>query len=124
MQCSLLHRLRTNLQMAESMKKRKVCVIGAGAAGLCAARHFARSLNFELNVFEQTNDIGGTWVYKEATVVDENGLPVHSSMYRDLRFNFVHLFLIYLINFSTYFTLCYVYRVTVKNRSRILDLSL
>lgn len=110
--------------MAESVKKRKVCVIGAGAAGLCAARHFARNLNFELNVFEQTNDVGGTWVYKEEIEVDENGLPVHSSMYRDLRFNFVHLILIYLIDFSTYFTLCYVYRVTVKIRNRIPNLSL
>ncbi|KAK9308846.1 hypothetical protein QLX08_001268 [Tetragonisca angustula] len=73
--------------MAEVMRRKKVCVIGAGAAGLCAARHFAPNLNFELKVFEQTNNIGGTWVYKEATEVDENGLPVHSSMYRDLRTN-------------------------------------
>ncbi|XP_043266309.1 flavin-containing monooxygenase FMO GS-OX-like 7 [Colletes gigas] len=72
--------------MAEPLKK-KVCVVGAGAAGLCAANHFARNSNFEVNVYEQTNDIGGTWVYKEATGLDENGLPIHSSMYRDLRTN-------------------------------------
>lgn len=72
--------------MAE-LSRAKVCVIGAGAAGLCAARHFAPNSNFELKVYEQTNDIGGTWIYKEATEVDENGLPVHSSMYRDLRTN-------------------------------------
>lgn len=72
--------------MAE-LSRPKVCVIGAGAAGLCAARHFAPNSNFELKVYEQTNDIGGTWIYKEETGVDENGLPVHSSMYRDLRFN-------------------------------------
>ncbi|XP_076241300.1 uncharacterized protein LOC143183580 [Calliopsis andreniformis] len=73
--------------MAETMRKRKVCVIGAGAAGLCAIRHLAPNLNFETKVYEQTNDIGGTWVYREITRLDENGLPVHSSMYRDLRTN-------------------------------------
>lgn len=78
--------------MAE-LSRRKVCVVGAGAAGLCAARHFAPNSNFELKVYEQTNDIGGTWVYKEATEVDENGLPVHSSMYRDLRLQYFLLIL-------------------------------
>ncbi|XP_053975696.1 uncharacterized protein LOC128874712 [Hylaeus volcanicus] len=73
--------------MAEPTTKKKVCVVGAGAAGLCAARHLAGNLNFEVNVYEQTNDIGGTWVYKEETGLDENGLPIHSSMYRDLRTN-------------------------------------
>ncbi|KOC59194.1 Flavin-containing monooxygenase FMO GS-OX-like 9 [Habropoda laboriosa] len=73
--------------MAESTEKKKVCVVGAGAAGLCAARHFAGTLNFEVKVYEQTNEIGGTWVYKEAVGVDDNGLPIHSSMYRNLRTN-------------------------------------
>ncbi|XP_034193607.2 uncharacterized protein LOC117610392 [Osmia lignaria lignaria] len=73
--------------MTESRRKRKVCVVGAGAAGLCAAKHLAENSNFEIKVYEQTNDVGGTWVYKEVTGVDENGLPVHSSMYRDLRTN-------------------------------------
>ncbi|XP_017886333.1 flavin-containing monooxygenase FMO GS-OX-like 7 [Ceratina calcarata] len=73
--------------MAESSQRKKVCVIGAGAAGLCAARHLAPNSKFEFQVYEQTSEIGGTWVYKEATGIDENGLPVHSSMYRDLRTN-------------------------------------
>lgn len=86
--------------MAE-LSRAKVCVIGAGAAGLCAARHFAPNSNFELKVYEQTNDIGGTWIYKEATEVDENGLPVHSSMYRDLRFNSTPCNIFSLILFET-----------------------
>lgn len=86
--------------MAE-LSRAKVCVIGAGAAGLCAARHFAPNSNFELKVYEQTNDIGGTWIYKEATEVDENGLPVHSSMYRDLRFNSTLYNIFSLILFET-----------------------
>lgn len=73
--------------MAESTRRKKVCVVGAGAAGLCAAKHLAGNSNFEAKVYEQTKDIGGTWVYKEATGLDENGLPIHSSMYRDLRFD-------------------------------------
>lgn len=78
--------------MTESRRKKKVCIVGAGAAGLCAAKHLAENSNFEITVYEQTNDVGGTWVYKEATGVDENGLPVHSSMYRDLRFHFTPRF--------------------------------
>ncbi|XP_076165841.1 uncharacterized protein LOC143145905 [Ptiloglossa arizonensis] len=73
--------------MADRTTKRRVCVIGAGAAGLCAARHLAENLNFEVNLYEQTNDIGGIWLYKEGTGLDENGLPIHTSMYRNLRTN-------------------------------------
>lgn len=72
--------------MANEEKKTKVCVIGAGAAGLCAVRHLAEDAKFETTVYEQTNEIGGTWVYKEQTGFDENGLPIHSSMYQNLRF--------------------------------------
>lgn len=72
--------------MADRKEKIKVCVIGAGAAGLCALRHLAANTIFEVRAYEQTNDIGGTWVYKEQVGLDENGLPIHSSMYQNLRF--------------------------------------
>jgi len=42
----------------------RVCVIGAGAAGLCACRHLSGlDVNtFVPTVFEQTDNVGGTWV--------------------------------------------------------------
>ncbi|XP_053905517.1 uncharacterized protein LOC128849162 isoform X1 [Malaclemys terrapin pileata] len=69
--------------------KLRVAVIGAGAAGLCAARHIAaRPESFAPPVvFEASSRIGGTWVYTEETGQRPDGLPVHSSMYRDLRTN-------------------------------------
>ena len=43
----------------------RVCVIGAGAAGLCACRHLASDVSkFLPTVFEQTDTVGGTWVRK------------------------------------------------------------
>ena len=66
--------------------KVKVCVIGAGAAGLCAVRHLNRLPKlFTVNVFEQTDSVGGTWVYTPDTGVDKNGQPIHQSMYKNLR---------------------------------------
>lgn len=63
------------------MKRLRVCVIGAGAAGLAAARHLTSQLNaFDVSVFEQASCI-----YNENTGRDEHGLPIHSSMYRNLR---------------------------------------
>lgn len=65
---------------------RSVCIVGAGAAGLCALRHFStRPDLFAVVAFEQSGQVGGTWNYNEKTGTDENGLPVHSSMYRDLQ---------------------------------------
>lgn len=69
-------------------KKQSVCIIGAGAAGLCSLRHFTTSSSPEMTFdpivcFEQTDQIGGTWVYNEA--VGTSDRPVHSSMYRDMR---------------------------------------
>ncbi|KAK3913651.1 Flavin-containing monooxygenase FMO GS-OX1 [Frankliniella fusca] len=65
---------------------RRVAVIGAGAAGLCAARHLSAA-GVPCTVFEQTGHVGGTWVYNERVGLDQFGLPVHSSMYRNLRIN-------------------------------------
>ncbi|XP_065353054.1 senecionine N-oxygenase [Cloeon dipterum] len=68
--------------------KQRVAVIGAGSAGLAAAHQLgARSEEFECVVFEQSDKIGGTWVYTDQVGKDEYGLPVHSSMYKSLRTN-------------------------------------
>ena len=65
-----------------------MCVIGAGAAGLAAARHLTSELDvFDVRVFEQASRVGGTWVYNENTGIDERGIPVHSSLYRNLRYS-------------------------------------
>ncbi|XP_067905402.1 uncharacterized protein [Heterodontus francisci] len=72
-----------------SYHKLKVAVIGAGASGLCAARHLlSRPQIFALPVVYELSDcVGGTWVYTDRVGKDVNGLPIHSSMYRDLRTN-------------------------------------
>jgi len=65
----------------------RVAVIGAGAAGLCMARYLVDQPKlFNAVIYEQTNSVGGTWVYTEKTNLDENGLPIHSSMYKNLRY--------------------------------------
>nr|XP_056708276.1 uncharacterized protein LOC130479945 [Euleptes europaea] len=70
-------------------KKLRVAVIGAGAAGLCAARHILTNPDAFLPpvVFEASDQLGGTWVYTEQTGEDAEGWPIHSSMYHDLRTN-------------------------------------
>ena len=67
------------------------CVIGAGAAGLVAARELLRE-GHTPTVLEQGARPGGVWVYTDN--VEEGGSapvaaggPVHSSMYRNLRTN-------------------------------------
>ena len=66
-----------------------MAVIGAGAAGLVALRHLRDHLDtFQPVAFEQTQQIGGTWVYTDEVGIDSiTGRPVHSSMYRHLRVN-------------------------------------
>ncbi|XP_070699405.1 uncharacterized protein [Pempheris klunzingeri] len=67
---------------------RRVAVVGAGAAGLCAARHILSRLDRFAPpvVFEVADTIGGTWSYDDGAGTPD-GRPVHSSMYRDLRTN-------------------------------------
>lgn len=66
--------------MIEAMK---LCVIGAGAAGICAAKT-AVEFGCDVTVFEQTAEVGGTWVFTEEVGKDRHGLDVHSSMYQGL----------------------------------------
>lgn len=64
----------------------RVAVIGAGAAGLVALRHLAAHPDVFVPVaYEMTNNVSGTWVYTDKTGNDEHGLPIHSSMYKNLR---------------------------------------
>ncbi|XP_056103774.1 uncharacterized protein LOC130082889 [Rhinichthys klamathensis goyatoka] len=67
----------------------RVAVIGAGPAGLCAARHIlSRPETFDPPVvYEMADHLGGTWFYEERVGPHDNGYPIHSSMYRDLRTN-------------------------------------
>lgn len=65
----------------------KICVVGGGAAGLCAARHISKYEDRvdQLVVYEASDQVGGTWNYTPAVGKDEYELPIHSAMYRDLR---------------------------------------
>ncbi|GIY52617.1 flavin-containing monooxygenase FMO GS-OX-like 4 [Caerostris darwini] len=74
--------------MVPTKSRIKVAVIGAGAAGLCAGRHLvAEPARFQFDIYEQQDDVGGTWRYSTHVGKDEYGLPVHSSMYKNLRTN-------------------------------------
>ncbi|XP_052145037.1 flavin-containing monooxygenase FMO GS-OX-like 9 [Oryza glaberrima] len=74
---------------------RKVCVIGAGMAGLAAARELRRE-GHAVTVLEQAGDVGGQWLYDPRADDDDEEDPlaaaaaakpvrVHSSMYASLR---------------------------------------
>lgn len=70
---------------------RHVAVIGAGAAGLVAARELRRE-GHRVVVFERGEQVGGTWVYTPEVESDLLGLDpnrriVHSSLYDSLRTN-------------------------------------
>lgn len=62
----------------------RVAIIGAGIAGLAAARHTLVAGNIDVTVFEQSDRIGGNWAYRECPGVDEYGLQVSSSAYPGL----------------------------------------
>ncbi|KAJ3681872.1 hypothetical protein LUZ60_014445 [Juncus effusus] len=68
-----------------------LAVVGAGAAGLAAARELNRE-GHGVVVYERGQSVGGTWVYTPSTESDPLGLNparniVHSSLYQSLRTN-------------------------------------
>ena len=75
------------------MERRKVAVIGAGAAGLVAAKRFSTA-GWNVSVFEQTDTIGGTWVYTDEVGTQDE--PIHTSMYKNLRTNLTKNVMAYL----------------------------
>lgn len=69
--------------------KKRIAIIGAGPSGLAQLRAFeaARRAGAEIPeivCYEKQADYGGLWNYTWRTGLDENGEPVHGSMYRFL----------------------------------------
>ncbi len=71
----------------------RVAIIGAGPSGLSQLRAFATARDNEsvegteipdIVCYEKQSDWGGLWNYNWRTGLDENGEPVHASMYRYL----------------------------------------
>ncbi|MCF8483123.1 MAG: NAD(P)/FAD-dependent oxidoreductase [Rhodospirillum sp.] len=68
---------------------KRVAIIGAGPSGLAQLRAFQSAAQMgaeipEIVCFEKQSNWGGLWNYTWRTGVDENGEPVHCSMYRYL----------------------------------------
>lgn len=77
--------------MSPVITPRHVAVIGAGAAGLVAARELRRE-GHGVVVFERGTQVGGSWVYTPEVESDPLGSDpsrsvVHSSLYESLRTN-------------------------------------
>jgi dimethylaniline monooxygenase (N-oxide forming) len=60
------------------MAKKRIAVIGAGAAGLCSAKYL-KAAGFEVTIYEIGSQVGGMW-----TFMNDNGL---SNAYRTLHIN-------------------------------------
>lgn len=73
-------------------RRAEVAVVGAGAAGLVAARELLRE-GLTVSVFEKSGRVGGTWAYSPRADADPLGSDpggpgaVHSSLYASLRTN-------------------------------------
>jgi dimethylaniline monooxygenase (N-oxide forming) len=62
--------------VTQEHRPRRVAVIGAGAAGLCAAKHLLQQ-DIEVTVFEMGSCIGGLWVYEN----DNGRSPAYLSLH-------------------------------------------
>lgn len=71
----------------------RVAIIGAGVAGLSALKRCLENKDSQTTsnkitdvvCYEKNNEVGGIWVYTDETGIDKYGMPVHSSMYKNLR---------------------------------------
>ena len=81
--------LRGAFMKGDRMSKERIAIIGAGPSGLAQMRAFqsaaAKGAEIpDIVCFEKQADWGGLWNYSWRTGLDENGEPVHNSMYRYL----------------------------------------
>lgn len=81
-------------ESSNRMRRAEVAVVGAGAAGLVAARELLRE-GHAVAVFEKSGRAGGTWAYDPRADADPLGrdpaspgaVTVHGSLYASLRTN-------------------------------------
>lgn len=73
------------MQTNHNKKIRKIAIVGAGPSGLCCAKN-AVDYGFDVTVYERNSEVGGTWIYTDRTGNDDYGIPIHSSMYKGLRY--------------------------------------
>lgn len=73
------------IKIQDKTQNCRVCVIGAGVAGLSSARYLKEE-GISFTVLECTQYVGGTWRYDPRVGYDENGLVLHTSMYKHLRY--------------------------------------
>lgn len=71
---------------ALSLPEPHTCIIGGGYSGLAAARYL-KEFGMNFTVFEAAKAFGGTWRFDPHVRVDEDGVPVFTSMYKYLRTN-------------------------------------
>ena len=63
---------------------KEVCIIGAGVAGLAAARYLREC--FKVTIYEASSTIGGIWYYNKGDASVFNGVKP-TPMYKNLRTN-------------------------------------
>lgn len=75
--------------MDKAPKKKRVCVVGAGASGLAAIRHIKESQTLSGVVFESCGEIGGVWKCDGSTPMYrglKTNLPWQIMGYLDFQF--------------------------------------
>ncbi|XP_052761704.1 uncharacterized protein LOC128204330 [Mya arenaria] len=67
---------------------KRICIIGAGPAGVSAMYHFAQMANFpEMVCYDKQGRWGGMWNYTWRTGTDKYGEPCFNAMYKRLQIN-------------------------------------
>lgn len=89
------HLTATTVTEQPLVKRLKVCVIGAGPAGIVSTKHFSKF--HDVDTFEGREDIGGMWNFSEISELTHPNLSedeyyklyghLHPSIYRNMTTN-------------------------------------
>lgn len=86
--------LATATAKTENVKSSKlnIVIVGAGPAGLMAAKHSIEQ-GHNVTVYEQGEELGGAWTYTDETDKNKYGIDIYSGMYKELRYlKFINAF--------------------------------